>query len=352
MKPKKKSLIKPLSISSAISLFVLLAGFYAIDNLSLRLVSEKLLLPLFRVMLLILIGLALGQIIELAGWTRFLARIARPAFRFARLGDRCSAAFTTAFFSGTAANAMLMDFFSDGKITRRQLYLTNLVNQLPAYFLHVPTTFFLILPLTGTAGILYFAITLAAALFRTGCLMVYGHYNPSSEEPAGGDRTGPDLQSAAGAGRPAGIWKSVQKKLPGRIGRIAVYVVPMYIVIFMINAMGFFETVRNVLADYVVTTFIPMESLSLVILSFVAEFTSGFAAAGALLDAGVLSIKQAVLALIIGNIVAFPVRALRHQLPRYVGIFAPKMGTQLLFLGQGFRILSVVVMATLYYFIG
>jgi hypothetical protein len=55
--------------------------------------------------------------------------------------------------------------------------------------------------------------------------------------------------------------------------------------------------------------------------------------------------------LLIGNILAFPVRALRHQLPRYIGIFSPKMGTQLLLLGQGFRVSSIVLVGLIYYFI-
>jgi hypothetical protein len=95
-----------------------------------------------------------------------------------------------------------------------------------------------------------------------------------------------------------------------------------------------------------------MESLSVVILSFAAEFTSGFAAAGALLDAGVLTVKQTVLALLVGNVLAFPIRALRHQLPRYMGIFSPKMGTQLLLMGQGLRVTSIIMMGVLYYFVG
>ena len=41
---------------------------------------------------------------------------------------------------------------------------------------------------------------------------------------------------------------------------------------------------REWLARFVVTAVVPVESLSVVILSFVAEFTSGFAAAGALLE--------------------------------------------------------------------
>jgi hypothetical protein len=95
-----------------------------------------------------------------------------------------------------------------------------------------------------------------------------------------------------------------------------------------------------------------VESLSVVVLSFVAEFTSGFAAAGALLAAGVLTVKQTVLALLIGNILAFPIRALRHQLPHYMGIFQPKMGTQLLVMGQILRIASIVFVGVVYFLVG
>ncbi|MFW5874621.1 MAG: nucleoside recognition protein, partial [bacterium] len=60
-------------------------------------------------------------------------------------------------------------------------------------------------------------------------------------------------------------------------------------------------------------------------------------------------VKQTVLALIAGNIIAFPVRALRHQLPRYMGIFKPKTGMQLLLLGQFFRVVSLVAVTVVYY---
>ena len=68
------------------------------------------------------------------------------------------------------------------------------------------------------------------------------------------------------------------------------------------------------------------------------------------MDAGVLTIKQTVIALIAGNIVAFPIRALRHQLPRYMGIFSPAMGLQLLLLGQGLRVVSLILVGVVYYY--
>ena len=321
-----------------------------IDDLSSQKAVSRLLWPLARLMIFIGIGLAAGQIIEATGWTKILAALAGPIFRFGNFGKRCSAAFTTAFFSGVAANAMLLDFYKDGKISRRQLFLSNFVNQLPAYFLHLPTTFFIVIPLTGWAGGLYFLITFTATLLRTFLFFVYGHFQLSKKESNNSIDT--KKTEIPNEKKPKRVWQNIREKFPRRISSIATYVIPIYMLVFILNGMGLFNIARRWLAGYVITTFMSTEALSVVILSFAAEFTSGFAAAGALLDAGVITTKQTVLALLIGNIIAFPIRALRHQLPRYIGIFSPKMGTQLLLMGQSFRAMSLVIVGIIYYYLG
>ena len=347
---RNKGSTKTLLLSLALSAAVLMVGMHQVVSLNVQLVLLKLFWPLFRLMMFITVGLLIGQIIEATGWTRTLAVLARPLFRFGNLGNQCSAAFTTAFFSGVTANALLLDFLREAKITRKQLYLSNFINQLPAYFLHLPTTFFIVIPLTGLAGVLYFLITFLAVLFRTILFLLYGHFFlPSRIDENVREVDATDEQKNHGL---KGIGDRIKLRLPQRLIRIAIYVVPIYTLVFVLNALGIFQLLREGLADYVVTTFMPMESLSVIILSFAAEFTSGFAAAGALLDAGVLTIKQTVIALLIGNILAFPVRALRHQLPRYIGIFSPKMGTQILLMGQGFRVVSIIFAGVIYYCVG
>jgi hypothetical protein len=338
---------RSLWISLTASVVVLAGGLLLIPDLTARQITLRLLWPLTRLMVFIAMGLLIGQVIEASGWTKTLAVVARPLFRFGNLGDRCSAAFTTAFFSGVTANAMLLNFYQEGTISRRQLFLSNFTNQLPAFFLHLPTTFFIVIPLTGRAGALYFLITFSAAVLRTALFLIYGHL--VFESPAVSTNAQFEQIPAGKKKSWATIAKALKDRLPRRLTRIAVYVIPIYMAVFMANAMGLFEIMRRALAGYVVTTFMPMESLSVIILSFAAEFTSGFAAAGALLDAGVLTVKQTVLALLIGNILAFPIRALRHQLPRYIGIFSPKMGTQILLMGQGFRIVSLMIVGVVYY---
>jgi hypothetical protein len=341
---RNKRSTRRLLVSMGVAALILLAGLHLSPSMSSRQVFSGLIRPLGQLMLTIALGLLIGQVIEAAGWTRALSTFARPLFRFGRLGDRCGAAFTAAFASGVAANAMLQDFFKEGKITRRQLYLTNFLNQLPAFFLHLPTTFFTVISMTGTAGALYFALTFLAVLLRTLVLIAYGRWRlPAAPLPAD---AAPAAQNAARFER---VWAAVREKLPERILRIGILVVPIYTAVFVFNRLGFFAAARDWLAAAVVTAFVPMESLSIVVLSFVAEFTSGFAAAGALQDAGMLTTQQTVLALLTGNVLAFPIRALRHQLPHYMGIYSPRMGAELLVLGQLFRVVSITGVGVVYY---
>ncbi|MBC8442311.1 MAG: nucleoside recognition protein [Deltaproteobacteria bacterium] len=346
---------KSLGISILFTLACLFFSLYYFENLTLAVCLKKLGIPLFRLIMFISIGLLAGQLIESLGWTKQVAVLARPFFRYSNLGNRCSASFTTAFISGTTANAMLLDFYEDKKISKMQLFLSNYINQFPAFFLHLPTTVFIVLPLTGYAGALYFIITFLATLFRTICFLIFGrlylkvytdHDQESfkTESPYTRDKIVKENKKDAAA-----IIKKIKSKLPGRIINIIIWVFPIYTLVFILNSNGFFDYLNKSLAGAVTLTILPVESLSVVILSFAAEFTSGFAAAGALMDAGVITIKQTVIALLLGNILAFPIRALRHQLPRYMGIFSPKMGLQLLLSGQIFRVLSIILIGTLYY---
>jgi hypothetical protein len=138
------------------------------------------------------------------------------------------------------------------------------------------------------------------------------------------------------------------QKFLKRLQRIMLLVIPVYVVVMLVSQLGFFAWLRLKLAGGITSAVVPVEAMSVVIFSLVAEFTSGFAAAGALLDAGTLTIRQTVIALLLGNIVATPVRALRHQLPYYMGIFRPKLGVLLIALGQTLRVISVIIVGTVY----
>jgi hypothetical protein len=67
-----------------------------------------------------------------------------------------------------------------------------------------------------------------------------------------------------------------------------------------------------------------------------------------MLDAGTLDTFQTVLALLLGNIIAAPVRALRHQVPYYMGIFSPGPGAFLMLISQAFRLVSLMAVGLIF----
>ena len=81
-----------------------------------------------------------------------------------------------------------------------------------------------------------------------------------------------------------------------------------------------------------------------------AEFTAGLAAAGAMITDTSLTQSQVVLALMLGNLLSSPMRAFRHQLPYYAGIFKPRMAMKLIACSQTLRAVSIALVGAAYAF--
>ena len=298
--------------------------------------------PLLRTITFISIGLLVGQIIESLGWTAKLGRLVWPLINWARLPGPAGAAFTTAFVSGVWANTLLYTSWQEGRLNKRGLILANLLcNSLPVYVLHMPTTLFIALSLTGRAGLIYMILMGLAALVRfLGVTVVGKIIMPKCDACA--------LDQSPGKRPFREVWKETWPKFKIRLGRLIMVIVPVYLVVVMLAEAGFFNWLRDAMAAWVSSAILPVETMSLVVFSLMAEFTSGFAAAGALLEAGSLSVKYVVLALMIGNIIATPVRALRHQIPQYMGIYTPAFGLQVIAVNQIVRVASVILVTLVF----
>jgi hypothetical protein len=300
--------------------------------------------PLIRLLAYLGVGLLLGQAIESLGWAAKLGGWTAPMLRWGHLKRESGASFTAAFFSGILANTMLWTFYQEGKLSRAEMTLTYLFNGgLPVYLLHLPTTFFIILPLTREAGLIYLGLTGIAALLRSVALLLLARWRLPALPDAGEETLLTPPPAPKGK-----ISREIWRKFQRRFSKVALYTLPIYFLIFLANDWGLFTWLRDAAASNVALSFLPMEAAGVVIFSVAAEFTSGMAAAGAFLQTGALTLHQTVLALVLGNIVATPIRALRHQLPTHVGIFSPGLGTRFLLMSQGLRLLSLVLVAVPY----
>ncbi len=304
--------------------------------------------PLLRLLIFISIGLLVANFIEALNWTQRLAVLARPLIRFGRLSDITGASFSMAFFSGVAANTMLAEAHDQGKISKKELILANLFNSLPVYFLHLPTTFFITVPLIKGAAFLYIGMTFGAAVLRTMTIAIISRFlleGVDENHVAGQKEINKEntLQDALNR-----TWK----RFRGRMKKIICFTVPIYILFFLLNRVGLFSSLEQFMADNLTfLCWLSPQAMSIVVLHIAAEFTAGLAAAGALLQDGALGYRDIVLALLVGNILSSPVRAVRHQFPFYAGIFQPRLAMQLIFFSQSFRMVSIALITVLFFFL-
>ena len=131
--------------------------------------------PLSRLLIIMTFSLGLSALVEGMGWSKMVARLSRPLMHTGNFSDWSGTAFTTAFLSGVAANTILWNAYKEKKLSKREMLLATLLNLgLPSYMLHLPTTVAIIIPLVGTAGLIYLSLTLMAALFRTMIVLILG----------------------------------------------------------------------------------------------------------------------------------------------------------------------------------
>lgn len=316
---------------------------------ALYVLSEKLLIPLLRLIASISVGLLVANFIEALNWTRGIAALARPLARLGHMSDTTGASFSMAIFSGMAANTLLAEAYDTGRLAKKELILANLFNSLPTYFIHLPTVFFITLPLIKGAAFVYVGLTMLAALLRTLFIVVVSRFVLPAV-------TAVEAEGDSPSARPPidwrGAWQKSVMRFKKRIRKILLITVPIYILVYALHRFGIFREIEAVAASYM--TFLPWlspQSVGVITLGLTAEITAGVAAAGALLQEGTLSTREIILALLIGNILSSPLRAVRHQFPYYAGIFRPKLAGELIFYSQAFRILSLILVAVVYFYV-
>jgi len=303
--------------------------------------------PLARLLFFISLGLMIGNLIESLNWTHGVARLAAPLVRLGHLSDTAGASFSMAFFSGVTANTMLAEAFDQGRITKQELVFANLFNSLPTYFLHLPTLFFIAMPLIGPTALVYVGLTLSAAFLRTGLTIILGRMIIA---PPTDICSGCRLDEARTTD-----WRAAAAKTWGRfrtrIKRVLVFTIPIYVLIYVLGRQGLFDRLENFMAGHLsFLAWLNPQTISIVAFQLTAELSAGLAAAGGLLQAGSIESREVVIALLVGNVISSPMRAVRHQLPFYSGIFRPRLAAELIIYNQSFRMGSILLVTILYYF--
>jgi len=312
-------------------------------GLSWEKIQHRMLVPMGRMLVFLAVGLLAGQIIESLGWTTRIARVVRPITRWAHLKDESAAAFIASFVSGLLANTLLMTYHREGKLTDKEMFVTYLLGKgLPVFLLHLPTVFFITISLAGPPGVIYLGIAFSAALIRSIGVLLYARLTL----PPAHWEWSPLVPEAET--RPGSVLKDIRIKFLDRFTRLLLYSLPIYVIVFTLNQWGIFDGLETGGVGWVSEQVFPVKTAGAVAFTFAAEFSAGMAAAGSMTASGVLTVKQAALALVAGTVVSTPLRTIRYQLPTHVGLFSLSTGSKLLATSQALRIASFLAISIPY----
>lgn len=305
----------------------------------------SLILPLGRLLVGLALGMFIASFLEALGWTNFIARLAFPLTRLANFGSIASSAFGLAFASPAVANSFLSENYEAGKINFKELLLANLFNSLPGWLTHLPTLFFLLWPALGVAALVYAGLLLLAVIGRTFFTIILGRIllpPIQSSQPAHLNETKKSLKNC--------LLKAA-KRLRKRLPRLFLFTAPIYFLMWIGQQTGVFPGMQTWLSQHLTwLSFFKPEALSIIVLQLIAEMGATLGAAGAALQSGGLTSREIILAMLTGAIIATPIRALRHQLPAYVGFYKLRIGIKLLITTQAVRTISLIIITILYWF--
>lgn len=268
----------------------------------------------------------------------------------AHLSPTATTSFALAFVSGIAANSLLAEAFSTKKISKTELMLANLFNSLPRFFLHLPTVFFLTLPFIKSAAFMYLGLTLLAAVLQTAIVIVLGRF--MLEKPQQNVENPEPKQDKKETSDWIQITKKFSRRLQKRIIRLLQFMIPIYILFYLLGKYGIFSHLEKIIVEKAwFLSWLQPQSLSIILLHVTTEFSAGLAAASVMIADNSLSAKQVILALMIGNLLSTPVRAIRHQFPYYSGIYPFRTAVELIVASQCLRAASIVLVTVGFYIV-
>lgn len=267
-----------------------------------------------------------------------LSWVARPITRFGHLRDECGLSFITAFGSPTAANSMLVDLFQKGEMGKRELYVASLANSFPAIIMHWRSMLPVLVPLLGLTGLAYFGILVIVGFVKTGLILLTGRLILPKREndcPREKEKKRPAFRLA--------LWESIRQS-KRMIRRIVIITIPVTVATFVLIDLGVFDALTLYLSGIVKYLPIPSEGIAIIGAQF-ANSVAAYTVASNFLIKEILSGYEIIVILLVGSILT-SIASLRYLIPYYMGIFGPRLGTELMIISTTLR--QVLILVTIF----
>ena len=279
-----------------------------------------------RIVPVIAIGIFATTFAVEIGLMRKFDRLIKPISSKANISTVSALSVVTCTFSTTAGYSMLVDGLNKKIISDREVIATTLICSFPSILSHLFTFFIpVVIPILGlTTGVLYVCLVGLVAFLKTCFGILLARVWLKDTKNVSGIASRPD--KAPVVDKQQALNKSAKStyKMLKRI------VPTMFITLFLVSVameLNLFDTFSAILEP--ITNILGLESaVALISATEIVNTYAGIILAGSLLAEGLITTKSVLIALLLGTVVSFSARFIKHSLPLHVALFGPKLGTK------------------------
>ena len=278
-----------------------------------------------KIVPIIAIGIFATSLAVNLGLMRKLDPLIKPLSSKANISAVSALSVVTCAFSTTAGYSMLVDGLNEKIIPERELIATTVISSFPSILPHLFQFFIpVVIPILGlTTGSIYVCLVGLAAFLKS-CVGIILARLWLKRTPSKLQLPGLDPAPA-----PVGDKNEALNKSAKSTYKLLKRIVPtMFITLFLVSVameQNLFESFSAILEP--VTNILRLESeVALISATEIVNTYAGLILAGSLLSEGLISTKGVLIALLLGTVVSFSARFVKHSLPLHVSLFGPKLG--------------------------
>ncbi len=282
-----------------------------------------------KIVPVIAIGILATSFAVNLGLMKKFDRLIKPLSSKANLSTLSALSVVTCTFSPTAGYSMLSDGLNEKIIPEREVIATTVISSFPSSFSHLFTFYIpVVIPILGiTTGSIYVCLMGLVAFLKT-CFGIFLARIWLKDANVFSSR--PQL-STTHDNAPIEDKKHELNKSARSTYKMLKRIVPtMFITLFLVSVameLNLFDSFSTILEPF--TNMLELESeVVLISATEIVNTYSGLILAGSLMGKGLISTKGVLIALLLGNVVSFSTKFVKHSLPLHVSLFGPKLGSK------------------------
>ena len=288
----------------------------------------------------LIIGIFIAELLIEKGIIEKTTLIGKPFIKFSNLPNECALSFVTAFIN---ANAMLVDFYKEGRIGRKELYIASLMNAFPAMVRHWYFMVPVLIAILDGLGLIYFSILVLIGFIQTTIFALAGkilikksavQYSHNSTATIEKQRNHPKHLKES--------LKNILKRTKKHsIPILKTMIIATYITSLLI-VLGFFDYLTSAIRGWVTTLPLSTEEISIAVtlmVNRVAAYTLG----ANLLSAKLITSLALLRALLLGSLLS-NITVLRWLIPYYIGIYGVRNGSRIMIFSMTVRSVIIIML--------